>query len=113
MRDNRTRKANALFGFVGSVVIFCIGIFAVLPKSPSLGIPVVLAAAIWIAWNTYRLFSVAGGGEEAAPVAEEVSELDEERALEARLRELEKLKVDGLIDEDEYRWKRREIVKEL
>jgi hypothetical protein len=115
-------KASGLFGAAIGAVFVCIGLFIAIPHFGLFGVFWTLLALLMTGFNAYRAFGPQALAEENDYAGVEASTLpppqvnvdqNDEPSPEERLRTLAKLKADGLIDEDEYYWKRDEIMREL
>lgn len=113
-------KAFSALGFLAGASFVIVGIYATATVS-LLAIPFTLISLAVTTMFGYSLFSRQQGAVEEepaevgepAPESPDVEQDEGERTPEARLRALDRLKADGLIDEDDYHWKREEIIREL
>ena len=125
----RPSKAQGAFGMVWGGVFVLIGLFVVIPTFGPFGILWTLAAIAITAMNGYQAFGKTYKGPEIT-IEEDNAQLPDEHpsspapqthdhipstALDAkqRLEQLESLKQAGLITQNEYDQKRREILERL
>ena len=112
----RPSKTQSAFSAVVSGIFVLIGIVFVIPNIGGFGVLWTLVAAFGMATSVYHAFGKGyigpeihiedeGGRRPEAPAAS----LD----AKSRLEQLESLRTAGLIDEEEYREKRREILEQL
>ena len=112
----RPGRAQSAFGAVVSGIFVLIGLVFVIPTFGLFGVLWTLIAAVGAAMSAYRAF---GKGY----IGPEIHIEDEEGPVETipavgldakrRLEQLETLRSAGLIDDEEYREKRREILEQL
>lgn len=121
----RPGKANGVAGVVGGAIFILIGVTIAIPTFGLFGVLWTLMAVVVTAVNAYQAFGRKYVGPEirieaekedssAAP-EEETHDHIRSTALgpRKRLEQLETLKDAGLIDEEEYAQKRKEILREL
>lgn len=110
----RPSRATGILGTVMGGVFVLIGIFFAIPNAGALGVLWTLFAVAITAFNAYNAFGkkyvgpeirIEEDGAEDAPAAP--------AGAAERLRELEGLRAQGLITEEEYARKRQEILSEL
>ena len=109
---------NPVLGLISGVFGIAVGIFFVMPTFGLFGVLWTLFAIVLTGYNAYRVFYVpprADAEEFPAPpqVILQSTPVVDEPTPEERLRTLDRLKKDGLIEEHDYYWKRDEIMKEL
>lgn len=121
----RPGKANGIAGVVGGAVFILIGVTIAIPTFGLFGVLWTVMAVAITAVNAYQAFGKQYVGpeikiedeKEAGPAAPEEETHDHipSTALgpQKRLEQLETLKDAGLIDEEEYAEKRKEILREL
>lgn len=120
----RPSKAQGTFGLVFGVIFVLIGLFVVIPVFGPFGILWTLIAGVGTGINAYQAFGKNYVGPEikieeedrpTSPPPVETHDHIPSTALDAkrRLEQLESLKTAGLIDDQEYREKRQQILKEL
>ena len=111
----RPSRATGILGTVMGGVFVLIGIFFAIPNAGAFGVLWTLFAVAITAFNAYNAFGKKYVGPEIR-IEEEGAE-DAPAAAPAgaaeRLRELEELRAQGLITEEEYARKRQEILSEL
>lgn len=121
----RPGKANGVAGVVGGAIFILIGVTIAIPTFGLFGVLWTLMAVVVTAVNAYQSFGKKyvgpeikiedeEGGGPSAP-EEETHDHIPSTALgpQKRLEQLEVLKDAGLIDEEEYAQKRKEILREL
>lgn len=112
----RPSKVQSAFAAVVSGVFVLIGIVFVIPTFGPFGVFWTLIAAIGTAMSAYRAFGKGYIGPEIHIEDEEGRRAEFPEAglnAKARLEQLENLRAAGLIDDEEYREKRREILEQL
>ena len=111
----RPSRATGILGTVMGGVFVLIGIFFAIPNAGAFGVLWTLFAVAITAFNAYNAFGKKYVGPEIR--TEEDGAEDAPAAAQAgaaeRLRELEGLRAQGLITEEEYARKRQEILSEL
>jgi len=112
----RPSKAQSVFGAVVSGIFVLIGIRFVIPNTGGFGVLWTVIAAFGVVTSVCHAFGKGYIGPEihiedegARSPAPPAVTLD----AKARLEQLESLRTAGLIDEEEYREKRREILEQL
>lgn len=112
----RPSKGEAAFAGVVGVIFVLIGIFAVIPTFGAFGVLWTLVSAGITGMNLYRAF----GSRYVGPEIRIEDETGEGEPLspagpgvQARLEQLNKLREQELITQEEYEEKRKEILKEL
>lgn len=114
----RPSKSQAIFGGVVGIIFVFIGLFMVIPTFGPFGLLWTLMAVGITGMNFYQAFGKGyagpeihieeelgdGSGPQAGPAA---------RNTQERLRELQALYGQGLITQEEYEAKRKEILEEL
>ena len=107
----RPSRATGILGTVMGGVFVLIGIFFAIPNAGAFGVLWTLFAVAITAFNAYNAFGKKYVGPEIR-IEEEGAE-DAPAGAAERLRELEGLRAQGLITEEEYAQKRQEILSEL
>ena len=110
----RPSKAQSAFSAVVSGIFVLIGIVFVIPTVGAFGVLWTLIAAVGAVMSAYHAFGKGYIGPEIH-IEDEGARTEKEVDLNAksRLEQLESLRSAGLIDEQEYREKRREILERL
>lgn len=103
----RPSKANGVISIVVGIVFVFVGITLAIPDTGFFGVVWTLIAVLITVVNVRAAFSENGHSFE---ITEETPANNEEKSAENRLRELESLRGAGLISDDEYRRKRRDII---
>lgn len=112
----RPSKAQSAFSAVVSGIFVLIGLVFVIPTFGAFGVFWTLIAAVGGVMSGYRAFGKGYIGPEIHIEDEGASQPEPPAAgldAKARLEQLESLRSAGLIDEEEYREKRREILEQL
>ena len=110
----RPSRATGILGTVMGGVFVLIGIFFAIPNAGALGVLWTLFAVAITAFNAYNAFGKKYVGPEIRIEEEGAEDAPAAPAGAAeRLRELEALRAQGLITEEEYARKRQEILSEL
>lgn len=117
----RPGKANAVFGVVTGAIMLGIGIFVVIPTFGTFGVFWTLFAAAIAGYNAFMAFS--GGGSERDVYLDDMDQgtritsrplySPQNNETASRLRELESLRAQNLISDEEYQEKRGEIIQDL
>ncbi|WP_040213787.1 SHOCT domain-containing protein [Clostridium polynesiense] len=106
-------KSQSIAGFFGGIVFIFIGIFAITPDFGFFGILWILMAIMITAVNGYNAFSDKGVASWEAEINDTLPETKIEAiTFDEKLRRLNKLKEDGLITEEEFQLKKKEILNE-
>ena len=111
----RPSKAQSVFAAVVGGIFVLIGLTMAIPVFGAFGVLWTLAAAGITGVNLYQAFGKTYAGPEIHIEDEERPDAAPSGGLDAksRLEQLESLRSAGLIDEEEYREKRREILERL
>lgn len=115
----RPSRATGILGTVMGGVFVLIGIFFAIPNAGAFGVLWTLFAVAITAFNAYNAFGKKYVGpeirieEEGAEDAPAAAPAAAPAGAAERLRELEGLRAQGLITEEEYARKRQEILSEL
>ncbi|MBC9784410.1 hypothetical protein H1S01_07780 [Heliobacterium chlorum] len=104
-------KSQSLIGFIGGFIFVLIGLFVVIPIFGPFGVFWTLIAVLIAGINGYNAFSDRGTAFWEVEF-EQDKRLPDNEDFDQKLRKLESLKKDGLLNEDEYQQKRTEILKE-
>ena len=121
----RPSKANGVFGVIWGGIFVLIGLVVVIPSFGAFGILWTLMAGGITVYNAYMAFGKKYVGPEInieEDIPEQEMYIPEEQAahtesiglsVEARLEQLRRLYDSGLIDNDEYQAKKKDILADL
>ena len=104
-------KASSLMGMIAGTIFVLIGLTVVIPNIGIFGVFWTLVAMAVIGMNAYNYFSKEGVASVEVDIDGSAAGLPSDD-FAARLRKLTQLRNDGLITEDEFQQKRREILEE-
>ncbi len=112
----RPSKAQGAFGIAAGIVFVVIGLVFVIPTFGAFGIVWTLLAATGTGMEAYRAFGKGYAGPEIR-IEDEGGRTEVPPAIdlnaESRLEQLKSLRDAGLINDQEYQEKRREILDQL
>lgn len=103
-------KGSSIVEMIGGIIFILIGVTIAIPMVGPFGIFWTLMAVVITGSHAYNVFSEKGFSQYQVDV--EVSDSYQEKAesFDGKLRKLKALKDDGLISEEEYELKRKEIL---
>jgi hypothetical protein len=102
-------KAVSVVGTVIGILFFVLGLTVIVPTFGVFGLVWTVAAGAIAAFYAYNLFSQTGASDYQVDVDASGNGAD----LDTRLRELTRLRQEGLVSDDEYQQKRAEILRQL
>lgn len=115
-------KGQSLAGFFGGLIFCGIGLFVVIPTFGPFGLLWTLFAVVITIMNGVSAFSEKGIASHEIIIEDDSNymeqynnqaETDEENTAEERLQELQNLYQKGLITEEEYQQKRKQVLEEI
>lgn len=106
----RPSKGSSIVGMIGGVIFIFIGVTTVIPMAGLFGMFWTLMAVVITGSHAYNVFSEKGLSQYQVDVEVVDSFQKREESFDERLRKLKALKDDGLINEEEYEVKRKEIL---
>lgn len=105
-------KSHSLLGMIIGAMFLILGFTIAVPTGDKFGILLTFAAALFIIFYAYNFFSNRGVTLFDVDVGLREGLFGEKEDFDRKLRKLAKLKEDGLISQEEFECKRREILKE-
>jgi hypothetical protein len=102
-------KEASLFATIFGLIMIGIGVFLVIPNLGAFGVLWTLIAVAMTGYNLFNVFSARGIATQEIDI-EEGNQSESGNDEENRLERLERLKEKGLITEEEYQKKKREIL---
>jgi len=105
-------KASSLMGMIVGTVFVLIGLAVVIPNVGAFGVFWTLIAVAITGMNAFNYFSKEGIASMEMDIDSSEVSMSSSDDFAARLRKLTQLRDDGLITEDEFQQKRREILGE-
>lgn len=106
----RPSKGASIVGMIGGIIFILIGITTVIPMAGLFGVFWTLVAVVITCSHAYNVFSEKGFSRYQVDVEVTDSYQGKEESFDEKLRKLKALKDDGLINEEEYEVKRKEIL---
>jgi hypothetical protein len=108
-------KGQSMAGFVGGLIFCFLGLFFVVPIFGPFGFIWTLFAVIMTIINGYNAFSDKGVATHEITIEDDVTFGNPagEKTAEERLQELKQLYEKGMITDEEYQEKRRQILSEI
>ena len=106
----RPSKGSSIVGMIGGATFILIGVTTVIPMAGLFGVFWTLIAVVITGSHAFNVFSEKGFSHYQVDV--EVTDTYQEKgeSFDDKLRKLKVLKEDGLITEEEYEIKRKEIL---
>lgn len=108
-------KGESMAGFLGGLVFIGIGIFIAIPNFGIFGVFWTLIAVVITGVNGYNVFSDKGVASWEANIDEDIIETHREKEsldFDEKIRKLHKLREEGLISEEDFQIKKKEILNE-
>jgi uncharacterized membrane protein (DUF106 family) len=106
----RPSKGSSIVGMIVGVIFIFIGVSTFIPMAGLFGVLWTLMAVVITGSHVYNIFSEKGLSEYQVDVEVVDSYQKREESFDEKLRKLKALKDDGLINEEEYETKRKEIL---
>jgi len=106
----RPSKGSSIVGMIVGVIFIFIGVTTFMPMAGLVGVFWTLMAVVITGSHVYNIFSEKGLSEYQVDVEVVDSSQKREESFDEKLRKLKALKDDGLINEEEYETKRKEIL---
>lgn len=106
----RPSKGSSIVGMIGGIIFILIGITTVIPMAGLFGMFWTLVAVVITGSHAYNVFSEKGFSQYQVDVEVTDSYQEKKESFDEKLRKLKALKDDGLISEEEYEVKRKEIL---
>lgn len=106
----RPSKGSSIVGMIGGIIFILIGVTTAIPMAGLFGVFWTLIAVVITGTHAYNVFSEKGFSQYEVDVEVTDSYQEKGESFDAKLRNLKALKDDGLINEEEYDVKRKEIL---
>lgn len=106
----RPSKGSSIAGMIVGVVFIIIGVTTIIPMAGVFGVFWTLIAVIITGAHAYNVFSEKGISQYEVDVEVEDSYKRREESFDEKLRKLKALKDEGLLNEEEYEAKRKEML---
>jgi hypothetical protein len=115
MRKARIRPSRGISGFamIVGLIMIGVGIKVIIPIFGPIGVIWTLFAVIITLFTAINAFSSRGIASQNIYIEDSSDSRIDQNDMADRLKRLERLRMDGLITEEEYRKKRGEIVNKL
>lgn len=104
-------KVESIGGIIGGVIFILIGVTIAIPTFGLFGIFWTLMAVVITGVHTFSVLSNKGQSDYRSDSGLDSPKIEHE-SFDVKLRKLEKIKREGLINEKEYQRKRKEILKQ-
>lgn len=108
----RPSKSSSVLGMIVGGIFVIIGVTTVIPLAGGFGILWTLVALGITISHAYNVFSEKGFSGYQIDIEESDSYQKKEEGFDEKLRKLKALKDDGLLNDEEYEMKRKEILKD-
>ena len=106
----RLSKGASIVGMIGGLIFVLIGVTTAIPSAGLFGAFWTLIAVVITGAHAYNVFSEKGLSQYEVDVETGDSYEKKDETFDEKLRKLKGLKDDGIISEEEYEVKRREIL---
>jgi hypothetical protein len=106
----RPSKSSSIVGMIVGIIFIFIGVTTGLTMAGAFGVFWTLGVVVMTGFHAYNVFSEKGFSEYQVDVEVTDSYQVKEESFDEKLRKLKVLKDDGLINEEEYEAKRKEIL---
>lgn len=106
----RPSKGSSIVGMIGGIIFIIIGITTAIPMAGLFGVFWTLIAIIITGSHAYNIFSENGLSQYQVDVELTDSYQEKEEGFDEKLRKLKAIKDDGLLSEEEYEVKRKELL---
>jgi hypothetical protein len=106
----RPSKGSSIVGMIGGIIFVLIGITVAIPMAGLFGVFWTLIAVVITGSHAYNAFSEKGLSHYQVDVELTESCERKEESFDEKLRKLKALKDDGLLSDEEYELKRKEIL---
>ena len=106
----RPSKGSSIVGMIAGIIFILIGVTAAIPMAGPFGVFWTLMAVVITGSHAFNVFSKKGFSLYQVDVEATDSYQEKAESFDAKLRNLKALKDDGLINEEEYNLKRKEIL---
>jgi hypothetical protein len=106
----RPSKGSSVVGMIGGIIFILIGVTTAIPMAGSFGVFWTLIAVVITGAHAFNVFSEKGFSQYQVDIEVTDSHQEKGETFDVKLRNLKTLKDDGLINEEEYDVKRKEIL---